>query len=65
MQRTKKMDFAKLLGFQAVGDEVSGGVDFQDDVIDAKLGAKVGAEAWVACEDSSEFAVAETTIKGN
>jgi hypothetical protein len=39
-----KIDFARLLGFAAVGDEVSTRVDLQADVINAKLGAKVGFE---------------------
>jgi hypothetical protein len=38
------IDFAKLLGFAAVRDEVSTNVDLQADVINAKLGAKVGFE---------------------
>ena len=40
--RTNKIDFAKLLGFDAVSDQISGVVDFQDETIGAKLGAKVG-----------------------
>jgi hypothetical protein len=39
-----KIDYAKLLGFDAVGDQLSEGVDFQDETISAKLGAKVGVE---------------------
>jgi hypothetical protein len=38
----EKIDYAKLLGFAAVSDQVSDGVDFQDETIGAKLGAKVG-----------------------
>ncbi len=40
----QKIDYAKLLGFAAVSDEPSEGVDFQDETISAKLGAKVGLE---------------------
>ncbi len=39
-----KIDYAKLLGFDAVSNQLSEGVDFQDDTISAKLGAKVGVE---------------------
>jgi hypothetical protein len=42
MRESKSIDFAKLLGFETVCDHLSGGVDFQDDTISAKLGAKVG-----------------------
>ena len=37
-----KIDYAKLLGFNAVSQQLSDGVDFQDETIGAKLGAKVG-----------------------
>lgn len=37
-----KMDYAKLLGFDGVGGRISGSVDFQNETIGAKLGAKVG-----------------------
>jgi hypothetical protein len=43
--KTDKIDYAKLLGFDAVSDQLSGGVDFQDETLDSKLGAKVGTEA--------------------
>ena len=33
------------MGFEAVSDQLSGGVDFQSEIIGAKPGAKVGAEA--------------------
>jgi len=42
MQKTDKIDYAKLLGFDAVSDQISGSVDFQNETIAAKLGAKVG-----------------------
>ena len=38
----QKIDYAKLLGFAAVSDQLSEGVDFQDETISARLGAKVG-----------------------
>jgi hypothetical protein len=44
MQKLEKIDYAKLLGFSSVSHQISGGVDFQDETIGAKLGAKVGVE---------------------
>lgn len=44
MQKAKSIDFVTLLGFEVVSDEVSAGVDFQDDIFAARLGAKVGTE---------------------
>ena len=41
MQKTT-IDFTKLLGFDAVSAEIKGAVDFQDETIGARLGAKVG-----------------------
>ena len=37
-----KIDFAKLLGFNTVSDELPDGLDFKDDTFGARLGAKVG-----------------------
>ena len=37
-----RIDYSKLLGFESVGDLMPEGVDFQDDALAAKLGAKVG-----------------------
>ena len=42
--KNSTLDFTKLLGFDSVADQLSDGVDFQDETIGAKLGAKVGAE---------------------
>jgi hypothetical protein len=42
MKTANKIDYSKLLGFETVGDLISGSVDFQDDALAAKLGAKVG-----------------------
>ncbi len=39
MKTTNKIDYSKLLGFESVGDLISGSVDFQDDAV-CKLGAK-------------------------
>ena len=43
--RINKIDYAKLLGFESVAEQISGSVDFQDETLNAKLGAKVGVEA--------------------
>ena len=45
MQKPDKIDYAKLLGFDAVSDQLSTGVDFQDETVAARLGAKVGTES--------------------
>jgi hypothetical protein len=47
MREPDKIDYAKLLGFDAVCDQLSGRIDFQDVAIDSKLGAKVGTEACI------------------
>ena len=47
MKRHDDIDFSKLLGFDAVNDQISGSVDFQDETISAKLGAKVGTVEFV------------------
>ena len=39
---TREIEFSKLLGFEAVSDQIAGSVDFRDETIGAKLGAKVG-----------------------
>ncbi len=41
----QKIDYAKLLGFATVSEQISEGVDFQDETLADKLGAKVGTEA--------------------
>jgi hypothetical protein len=42
MEKSDRVDFGRLLGFDTVCDELSGSVDFQNEVIGARLGAKVG-----------------------
>jgi hypothetical protein len=44
MKKTNEINYSKLLGFGSVGDLISGSVDFQDEALAAKLGAKVGAD---------------------
>jgi hypothetical protein len=39
---TNKIDYSKLLGFETVEVLISDGVDFQDEALAAKLGAKIG-----------------------
>ena len=45
---TRVIDYARLLGFAAVSDRLSGSVDFRDENLGAKLGAKVGDKSWAA-----------------
>jgi len=42
MQKPKKVDLTKLLGFETVTNEPTDDIDFQDETLSAKLGAKVG-----------------------
>ena len=42
MQNTDKLDFTRLLGFDSMIDQIVESVDFQDETIDAKIGAKIG-----------------------
>ena len=42
MTKTKTLDFARLLGFAAVNRELEAGLDFQDQTVGDRLGAKVG-----------------------
>ena len=43
MQKPKKVDLTKLLGFETVTNEPTDDIDFQDETLSAKLGAKVGS----------------------
>src|SRR6476646_2258840 len=36
------IDYGKLLGFQTVSDHLTGTIDFKDETLGTKLGAKVG-----------------------
>src|SRR5690348_16364325 len=36
------IDYGKLLGFQTVSDHLTGKIDFKDETLGTKLGAKVG-----------------------
>ena len=40
----KKLDFTNLLGFETVGAELAGPLDFQNETFADRLGAKVGGE---------------------
>ena len=60
MSESKRIDLRNLLGFDMVSEEVLERVDFKTDVVDAKLGAKVGAETLVACDVASALAWAQT-----
>ena len=42
MKKLSEIDYSKLLGFESIGGLVSGDIDFQDEAVAAKLGAKVG-----------------------
>lgn len=42
MQESRTIDFGRLLGFGTVSDRTSEDIDFRDETISDKLGAKVG-----------------------
>ena len=44
MKKAIEINYSKLLGFESVGDLISGNIDFQDEAVAAKLGAKIGAD---------------------
>ena len=48
MRKATAIDYARLLGFASVSDQLSGSVDFRDENLGAKLGAKVGDKFWAA-----------------
>ena len=50
MQVAQRIDLANLLGFDTIGSELSDGVDFKDEAVSGKLGAKVGTEVLVALD---------------
>jgi hypothetical protein len=50
MDHSKKIDLSRLLGFALVGEDPVETIDVRESILDARLGAKVGLEAWVACE---------------
>lgn len=54
MQGTTRLDYTKLLGFESVSELISDAVDFQDETIGAKLGAKVGKEEAAPARDAAE-----------
>jgi hypothetical protein len=49
MKELKTVDFSKLLGFETVSEQLSECVDFQDEALGAKLGAKVGGVEPISC----------------
>ena len=50
MRKARGIDFARLLGFETLGERISDGIDFRDESIANKLGAKVGAENFVVLD---------------
>jgi len=44
MSKSANIDFARLLGFETVSDHLSGTIDFKNETIGDKLGAKIGFE---------------------
>ena len=44
MKTINTLDATRLLGFASLGDRLAQGVDFKDDMVGTKLGAKVGVD---------------------
>jgi hypothetical protein len=44
MSKCLKIDYAKLLGFETIGDHLTDEIDFRDETLAATVGAKVGTE---------------------
>ena len=44
MKKASEINYAKLLGFESIGDLISGDIDFKDEAVAAKLGAKIGID---------------------
>ena len=42
MTTNNPLDVTRLLGFATIGDRLAKGVDFKDNMLGARLGAKVG-----------------------
>jgi hypothetical protein len=42
MEKHDKVDFGRLLGFETVGEQLEDGVDFRNETISDRLGAKIG-----------------------
>ena len=56
MQKTEKLDMARLLGFDTVATELAGRIGFQDETLSAKLGAKVGEQSGPALFQNEDVA---------
>ena len=57
MQKPDIVNFDKLLGFKLVSRELLPELDFQDETLGAKLGAKVGTEQMVALDVAYDAAL--------
>jgi hypothetical protein len=41
---------SELLGFSLLAEQLSNGIDFQDETVSSRLGAKIGAEVCLALD---------------
>ena len=57
MQKSDRVNFDTLLGFELVPRELLQELDFQDETLGAKLGAKVGTEQMVALDVAYDAAL--------
>lgn len=54
MKKASEINYAKLLGFESIGDLISGDIDFKDEAVAAKLGAKIGIDVQTPSETPKE-----------
>ena len=64
MHGPTKIDYSKLLGFDIVTDELKKGVDFNNPVVAAKLGAKVGGKTVITTKADQPMLMPEVSGPG-
>jgi hypothetical protein len=53
MGGSNRIDYTRLLGFSTISEPTSGGIDFRDETVGARIGAKVGIEPTEPAQPSS------------
>ena len=54
MKKASEINYAKLLGFESIGELISGDIDFKEEAVAAKLGAKIGIDVQTPSETPKE-----------
>ncbi len=50
------LNFSRLAGFERIGDQVAGELDFREEAVGAVIGAKIGAEPAAAPDPEPDAA---------